>query len=367
MDGSTATLLASDHTPLLGSALAQRLRDQGLPVRQRAPGERAERWHTHRLGGRLYRFAQPITLTPYASARPCSARCLFCSENLRTHEPLTAAATLRPRDDYFSGLTKVLHALRGLPLSYSLSGLEASDDADWLLRLLETLDDAGMAPFVEQRVLYSNGAGLAGPRGTELLTALRDFGLSWLELSRHHPDATANQRIMRFRPGEAIAEAETFEHTARQIAAQVPLRLVCLLQRGGVDSPQTVAQYLDWANRLGARTVIFRELSRLDGSYRTNATHRYVQDARVALEPLLLACLADPALTPLELTDGYYFWNLRLRHRSGLDVIFECSDYRTMHDRHAEGRVYKLVYFANGQLCAGWQPGHDVLLDTRHG
>jgi hypothetical protein len=28
-----------------------------------------------------------------------------------------------------------------------------------------------------------------------------------------------------------------------------------------------------------------------------------------------------------------------------------------MHERHATGDIYKLVYFADGQLCAGWEPG----------
>lgn len=364
-------LIATAPPPLLGSALAQRLRDGGLPLQQRAPQEQAERWHSHALGGRTYQFAQPITFTPYASARACSARCRFCSENLRDAQTIQPASTLRPAHDYFTGLAQALEALRGVPLSYSLSGLEASDDPDWLLRLLATLSAPESAAFIEQRVLYSNGAGLAGPRGEELLGALRAFGLSWLELSRHHPDAAVNQQIMRFRAGEAIADADVFAQTTRRMAAYFPLRMVCLLQAGGVDSPASVERYLEWARDLGAECVIFRELSRLDEGYRANATYRYLQAQRVPLEELLLACLNSPslgpALTPLGLTDGYYFWNLRLRHRSGLEVIFECSDYRTMHARHAEGRVYKLVYFADGQLCAGWQPGRDLLLDTRHG
>jgi hypothetical protein len=369
MDGRALPLLASDApSALLTSPLAQRLLTAGLELIRRAPGADPQRWRRHSLGGRDYQFAQPLTLTPYASSQPCSARCHFCSENLRRPDAVAASA-LRPGPRYFAGLRRALDELRGLPRSYSLSGLEASDDADWLLQLLECLSDPADRADVEQRVLYANGAGLAGPRGAELLAALEGFGLSWLELSRHHHEAAANQRIMRFRPGLAVAGEAGLRRLVGDARERFPVKLVCLLQRGGIDSPEGVARYLDWAAHLGADTVIFRELSRLDGGYRANATARYVEEQRVSLEPLLQACLDDPALglQAEALTDGYYFWNLQARHRTGLRLVFECSDYRTMHRRHAEGRVYKLVYFANGQLCAGWQPGQDLLLECLDG
>lgn len=369
MDVRSPQLIISDAPPaLLASPLAQRLLAGGLELIRRAPGDDPLRWRRHSLGGREYQFAQPLTLTPYASVKPCSARCHFCSENLRRPGAI-AASGLRPDPRYFTGLRRALGALRGLPRSYSLSGLEASDDADWLLQLLTCLSDPVDLVDVEQRVLYANGAGLVGPRGAELLAALEGFGLSWLELSRHHHEAAANQRIMRFRPGQVVAGEEGLRKLVAAARQRFPIKLVCLLQRGGIDSPAGVARYLDWAARLGASTVIFRELSRLDRGYRANATARYVEERRVSLEPLLQACLDDPALglRAEALTDGYYFWNLQARHRSGLQLVFECSDYRTMHRRHAEGRVYKLVYFANGQLCAGWQPGQDLLLECLDG
>lgn len=372
-DAADQPLIACDRpASLLGSQLAALLAAQGLPLLQRAPGERAERWHTHEVGGIRRQFAQPLTFTPYASSRPCSARCHFCSENLRrSHAPGPAASLLRPDADYFTGLRRALLALHGLPRSYSLSGLEASDDPDWLLQLLQLLGAPEFRADALERVLYSNGAGLIGARGEALLDALQGFRLSWLELSRHHFDADANQAIMRFRDGLAIRTAAAFRQLVDSCRGRFPLRLVCLLQQGGIATPGEVARYLDWAATLGVETVIFRELSRLDEGYRDNATRRSIDNRRIAMEPLLAACLADadlgPTLQAQALTDGYYFWNLQLRHASGLRVIFECSDYRAMHARHAEPRVYKLVYFADGQLCAGWQPGDNLLLDCRHG
>ncbi|MGH8080716.1 MAG: hypothetical protein ACREP7_09080, partial [Lysobacter sp.] len=46
---------------------------------------------------------------------------------------------------------------------------------------------------------------------------------------------------------------------------------------------------------------------------------------------------------------------------TGLNIVFESSDYGAMHRRHASGDIYKLVFHADGRLCAGWQPDRDVL------
>jgi len=354
-----------------GSPLFERLRRAVNGVTLRTPPlNEPARWHTHTIGGVVRRLAQPLTFTPYASVKPCSARCGFCSENLRKTGGGTSASRLRPAPDYFDGLSRALRALRGVPLSWSLSGLETSDDADWMLRLLHTLA-AGESegPVVEDRVLYTNGAGFAGPQGEVLRRALPGFGMSWLELSRHHHDGAANQAIMRFRPEVAIGDPAVFERTARRLADTVALRLVCILQRGGIAQPPDVAAYLAWARQCGAGTVVFREFSRLGDGYRDNATARHLRTERVSMDALLTACLDDPGVsrgwTLESLTEGYYFWNLRLRTGNGLAVVFESADYGAMHARHATGDVYKLVYFADGQLCAGWEPGHDVLLDTR--
>ena len=155
-------------------------------------------------------------------------------------------------------------------------------------------------------------------QGDALVDAFSRFGLSWIELSRHHPDDARNQTIMRFRPGEPITDGDAFATVARRLRGRFPLRLVCIVQRGGIDDADGVAAYLRWAATLGAGTVIFREFSRLDDGYRDNATRRHVDAARVPMPALVDAVLASPlraVLMPIERTAGYYFDNLRLRHR----------------------------------------------------
>lgn len=353
--------------PLWHQGALRSLLDQDLPLVQRAPSlEDEQRWTDLELGGRQHRFAQPITFTPYASAQPCSARCQFCSENLRTEFAGVAAAQLRPAPNYFQGLAAVLAKLNTLPLSWSLSGLESSDDADWMLRLLSVLSAAEVAGLkVESRVLYSNLAGIAGTRGDALVEALHSFGLSWVEVSRHHYDERPNQAIMRFREGQGIVLNEAFAHTLGELRDRVPFKLVCVVQRGGVASAEAVQAYLDWAWRLGAEQVIFRELARMQGGYRPNATARYISTHRIDVGELLTDCLAQGGFRaqwqPSRFTRGYYFSNVVLSDRFGREIVFEAADYGDMQQMHASDRIYKLIYFANGELSADWQPGRHTL------
>ncbi|KWF63260.1 hypothetical protein [Burkholderia pseudomultivorans] len=198
-----------------------------------------------------------------------------------------------------------------------------------------------------------------------MLPALAGFGLSWLEWSRHHDRDDVNQSIMRFRPGQPVMRDAAFETAFAAARAHFPVKLVCIVQRGGIETPADVLRYLDRARALGASTVIFREFSVLPDTYRHNATRRYIDRARIAIDALLLACVADPGFSarcePIALTGGYYFWNARWAHRDGFEVVFETSDYGAMREHELRDAVYKLVFHPNGNLCAGWQPTRDIL------
>jgi hypothetical protein len=338
------------------------LRGRGVALHRRAPpGDDPSRWRVQRIGGRDWRIALPITLTPYAATRPCSARCRFCSETLVPLHGGTRASRLRPRPDHAEALAAALRELRGLPLSLSLSGLEYSDDVDWCLTTLRVLGEAGEdGPMIDERVLYSNGAGFAGPRGDALIMAFRDFGLTRIELSRHHHEAARNQSIMRFRDGESIADGATFERTLARLQSALPVRLVVIVQRGGVVDADDVGRYLDWAGRRGVKSVVFREFSQLGDHYRDGAPKRFIERERVATDGLLREVLVGGMLRPVQATEGYYFWNVHAVGPGGIEAIFESSDYVAMHARHAEA-VHKLVFHADGRLCAGWEPDRDVL------
>jgi len=108
-----------------------------------------------RVGEKTRRFVLPITLTPFASVQPCSARCVFCSETLIPSDAAELSATLRPQPDYFDAFRAALAQLRLLPMGISLSGLEATDNIPWLMSVLDCLT-AQLPSSCAQKDPFSN-------------------------------------------------------------------------------------------------------------------------------------------------------------------------------------------------------------------
>ncbi|MCC7109989.1 MAG: hypothetical protein IT382_11915 [Deltaproteobacteria bacterium] len=307
-----------------------------------------------------------MSFTPYASAAPCSARCVFCSETLLHKDSRLLSGSLRPGPRYHEELALALRALEGLPLDYSLSGLESTDDPAWLLATLEVLEAHASRSEVGQQVLYTSAAGLADEgAGPRLIDALARFGLSRLEISRHAVEAAANQSIMRFNEGVAVATQGRFERTVRRVAGALPTRLVCVVQVGGVATLDEARRYLGWARSLGVDQVVFRELARTGADYPDSPALALLEGRRVELTELLPR-ERDGDFQLLAETEGYYWRSRTYRFDGGaVWVSFEDSDYALMKERHHSSVVHKLVFHANGRLCADWDPEREVLLDLR--
>ena len=280
------------------------------------------------------------------------------------------SSQLRPGENYFTGLTHALGALRGLPMGVSLSGLEMTDDPGWFLRLIDLLHDheREAAPFTE-KVLYTNGSGFGShDQRRPLIASIERFGVQRIEWSRHSHRQEQNDRIMRFRPSLRVADNRDFEQSLRAVLETVPVTLVCMLQHGGVDSAEALLEYLDWAESLGIRRVVFREFSQLDDSYALNGTARMIARNRVPAESIARELIDNPRyrghLLSAEITEGYYFWNIGYRSRRQTEVLLEASSYRRMNVLHASDVIYKLVFHANGRLTGDWSPNERILLNA---
>lgn len=318
----------------------------------------------HQFGEKEHTVSLPVTFTPFASAKNCSARCVFCSETLIFKEASRLSASIRPDAGYFAGLQKALKALKGLRIGISLSGLESTDDPDWLLQTIALLSDFEASTQVDEKVLYTNASGLAQrTHGKILIPALRAFKLTRAEISRHHFDSAQNNRIMRFRDPNGVALQSEFEPTLKLVLADIHVRLVCIVQVDGIATAEDVCHYLEWASALGVNDVVFREFSRTHDLYQANSTLKTIESKRVDIEELMKSSFTDNSdFEGVELVNGYYYSNLRCRWRDKVTVTFETSDYELMKQLHKSDVIYKLIYHANGNLTADWDPYSCVLL-----
>jgi hypothetical protein len=279
------------------------------------------------------------------------------------------SSQLRPKSDYFDRLQFALRTLAAVPMGLSLSGLEMTDRPAWFLQLLDVLTQhERAAQAFREKILYSNGAGFGDvPTRRMLIGALDDFGLERIEWSRHSHLQAQNDRIMRFRPDVRIAQNTCFEEAVVEVASVCDVTLVCLIQRGGVSSLADIRGYLTWAGGLGVRRVVFREFARAGDQYRFNKTLSVLNECRVSVEALVRELFEEATryageFVPRGITEGYYFWNIEYAWRERMLVVFEASDYRRMHALHASDTAYKLVFHADGNLTADWDPNTRVLL-----
>jgi hypothetical protein len=115
--------------------------------------------------------------------------------------------------------------------------------------------------YFSKVVLITNGVRLASLPERESTDLLRDLtlaGLSVLAISRHHHQEGINANIMKLEtktPALLRAAAAMTE-----IMPQLRLRLVCVLQRGGIETTSDVGDYVRWAVALGVREICFKEL-----------------------------------------------------------------------------------------------------------
>lgn len=331
------------------------------------------------LGDQTHRIYRNANLSIY-SAQTCNARCPFCVEELR---PASRGLELLQQkrietDDtrYFTRLDATLTALAPLNPTVAITGGEPSIDPR-LPRIARLVARHN----ARKRTLTTNASGLLDPipahatdatDATDMLEAILTPGLHHLNISRAHPDFATNQRIMRVDrplPDPALAEVMHRAHTAGTRP-----RLSCALLTGRIDDLDGCRRYLDFAARLGADNVIFRQLMRYDPTtVQRNAITRYSETHRALMNPILEAirpstldrpCHPDFRFTRQVL--GYYYYVEVYRYRDAIDVCFEGADLTDIEadkrQRHRDPVVHELIFHPDATLASTWQPWDGRLL-----
>lgn len=191
---------------------------------------------------------RPRSVSFLPIARGCQAACPFCFS-----EASASADQLQARIDwagvgFWLERAQVLGAERAVITGGGEPTLMKGAD---LLQLVQ----ACRTRF-EKVVLITNGLALAAQgeeQVTHRLTELHAAGLGVLAVSRHHIDEDANTALMKVSTLTPVL-----------LRAQRPkglrLRLVCVLQKGGVDSEAEIDSYVKWAASNGVDEVCFKEL-----------------------------------------------------------------------------------------------------------
>jgi len=189
---------------------------------------------------------RPRTVSLLPLARACQARCRFCFS--------TASVSADQVQDTMD-MAQVEHILRagrerGAGRAVITGGGEPGLLPPARLRQMIALS-AAIFPKV---VLISNGFFLsrldASTRAARL-QELSEAGLTTLALSRHHAHREVNAQIMGL---------DTHTEAVLEMPSSLMWRLICVLQKGGVEDQGSLATYLDYAASHGVSEVCFKEL-----------------------------------------------------------------------------------------------------------
>lgn len=242
-----------------------------------------------------YAQLQPRTLSVLPIASACQAKCQFCFSE--SSVSLEQAGRLQDVSLCAPWLVAAKHA--GAERFVITGGGEPGllPHAS-LLRLMEQ----GRA-HLGKVVLISNGVHLArepeAARQAKLLD-YRTHGLSVLAISRHHHSAAINASIMGLatRSEDVLASlaavSRALAHLSEAPADRPTLRarLVCVLQRGGIESTEDVIAYLRWAVQRGVAEVCFKELyvsTQQESAYHGHSENQWSLENQVSLSRVLMA------------------------------------------------------------------------------
>jgi molybdenum cofactor biosynthesis enzyme MoaA len=192
-----------------------------------------------------------ISFLPVALA--CQAKCPFCFSKASVSSDQTVA---KPDWGKVSGWLGRAQAY-GAERAVITGGGEPTLLPAALLQQLV----AACASRFDKVVLITNGHTLAAasePDKIMRLNTLYDAGLRVLAISRHHFDAEQNERLMNLHtPVEALIRTWRENHHRW---SQLRLRLISVLQDGGVGDDSTLESYVSWAAEQGVEEICFKEL-----------------------------------------------------------------------------------------------------------
>jgi organic radical activating enzyme len=207
------------------------------------------------LNPRLIPFGEikprAISFLPVALA--CQAKCPFCFSKASVSSDQTNAQPDWALIDAWLRRARTSGAERAVITG---GGEPTLIQAPALLRLL-----AACADEFKKVVLITNGhilASLPPVEQKERLSALSSAGLQVLAISRHHHEAEKSRELMHL--DTPIEKLVTAWRENRDCWPELRLRLICVLQKQGVEDEQSLKAYVTWAANQGVEEICFKEL-----------------------------------------------------------------------------------------------------------
>ncbi len=282
----------------------------------------------------------------------CNARCQMCIQEITWKIPTGE------KDLFMKGVADYTREF------YELGGrkviITGGEPTLRPARIVFVLEELSNYPDLELIAMYTNGSRLLKETdGETLAQKLKASGLHYVNLSSHHYDSVKNNRIF----GIDVGNAQVIGKHLRDI--DMPLRFCATLQKGGLETPEDVMKYLDFAQQCGAQDAYLRELFRVHNVDSSNEAIRehleYIDFNFIPLKPVIEGLRTSGAIQIGQRTN----FQGREKNESAFETTkgfpFYTSELEIGREKSEE--LPYLVVMPNGNLYSTWM-GEQFKVDS---
>lgn len=198
-----------------------------------------------------YQSLKPRSISILPVKNGCQANCAFCFSTYSVSEDLEKGILENDTIDKYLKLAKEKGASRAVITG---GGEPTLIEEAKLLNIIKKASNY----FAHKVVMITNGYKYATQTPQNMLkslNALQKYGLTDLSLSHHHYNPQINTEIMKLdTPIEKLLSLK------RDKKISLNIRLICVLQKNGINSKIEIGHYLDWASFYGVSQICFKEL-----------------------------------------------------------------------------------------------------------
>ena len=198
-----------------------------------------------------YSELKPRSVSILPVAKGCQAKCPFCFSSASISDEIEQNKLDMERVRFTLVRAKQQGAERAVITGGGEPGILPYTRLLELIRLCKQ--------YFSKVVLITNGYFIASSdKPEDKLKGLIEAGLTVLSISHHHYLAQNNHRLMNL-----DVDVDRISKAYKTIKADrlgFQLRLICVLQKGAVDSVDEMQNYINWAAESGINQVCFKEL-----------------------------------------------------------------------------------------------------------
>lgn len=284
---------------------------------------------------------RPRTVSVLPIAHACQASCRFC---------FSKASVSNDYRGKIRDWSKIDAAFRAGAAAGAERAVITGGGEPMLLRdeVMDRLISTAAAHF-DKVVLITNGSRIGENEevAARRLEQLADAGLSVLSISRHHHKRDEAARIMGI-----DVDIEVIARAASRAERSPDLRLICVLQKEGIETSEQVSDFLSWSGSLGVDQVTFKELyisTTTESAYADLEANRFSARMQAPLSIVTELAADRGYAVDYNLPWGAPVYTGRI---GGCDMRFAAYTEPSVHWERSNGIVRSWNLMASGQLLA---------------